>query len=164
MNLNLIRIWGGALTERPEFYQACDKYGMLVFQDFWFSGDCNGRWKDPMKKDDQETRRKYPDDHSLAIESLIDQIKMIRNHPSLAFYCGGNEITPPNDILIPLKDSILPKLDNTRYFFDYSNSDSMSLNTLGGNGDGPYGIQNIDTFWMHRTWPFNSEVGSVGNR
>lgn len=34
MNLNLIRIWGGAITERPEFYEACDKYGMLVIQDF----------------------------------------------------------------------------------------------------------------------------------
>ncbi|MCG7859579.1 glycosyl hydrolase, partial [Flavihumibacter sediminis] len=30
MNLNLIRIWGGAISERPEFYEACDKYGMLV--------------------------------------------------------------------------------------------------------------------------------------
>lgn len=162
MNLNLIRIWGGALTERPEFYAACDKYGMLVFQDFWFSGDCNGRWKDPKKKDDQETRRKYPDDHSLAIESLVDQIKMIRNHPSLALYCGGNEITPPQDILEAIKDSILPKYDHTRYFFDYSNSDSMSLNTLGGNGDGPYGIQELSTFWSYKTWPFNSEIGSIG--
>jgi len=41
MNLNLIRVWGGALTERPEFYDACDRYGLLVFQDFWNSGDCN---------------------------------------------------------------------------------------------------------------------------
>ena len=63
MNLNLIRIWGGAILERPEFYNACDKYGLLVFQDFWFSGDCNGRWVDPMKKEDQWTRRNYPDDH-----------------------------------------------------------------------------------------------------
>ena len=162
MNLNLIRIWGGALTERPEFYEACDRYGLLVFQDFWFSGDCNGKWLDPMKKEDQWTRRKYPDDHSLALESVIDQIKMIRNHPSLAFYCGGNEITPPEDILRPLKDSILPTLDGTRYFFDYSNSDSMSHNSLGGNGDGPYGVQNINTFWQEKTFPFNSEVGSVG--
>ena len=46
--------------------------------------------------------------------------------------------------------------------FDYSNSDSMSHNTLGGNGDGPYGIQNINTFWEHQTFPFNSEIGSVG--
>ncbi len=162
MNLNLIRIWGGALTERPEFYEACDKYGMLVFQDFWFSGDCNGRWKDPKKAEDQQTRRKYPDDHSLVVSSLIDQIKMIRNHASLAIYCGGNEITPPDDILAAIRDSILPHYDTTRYFFDYSNSDSMSLNTLGGNGDGPYTIQDIKTFWGFRTWPFNSEIGSVG--
>lgn len=162
MNLNLIRIWGGAITERPEFYKACDKYGLLVFQDFWFSGDCNGRWLDPMKKEDQWTRRKYPDDHQLALQTATDQIKLIRNHPSLAFWCGGNEITPPDDILIPLRDSLLPTLDGTRYFFDYSNSDSMSLNTIGGNGDGPYSVQDTKTFWSRKTFPYNSEVGSVG--
>ncbi|MGF6928866.1 mannosylglycoprotein endo-beta-mannosidase [Chitinophaga sp. W2I13] len=162
MNLNLIRIWGGSLTERPEFYEACDKYGLLVFQDFWISGDCNGRWQDPMKKDDQWTRRKYPDNHSLFLESVADQVKMLRNHASLAFWCGGNEITPPADLFAAMKDSIIPSLDGTRYFFDYSNSDSMSHNTLGGNGDGPYGIQPLSTFWSTRTFPFNSEVGSVG--
>ncbi|GAO42620.1 glycoside hydrolase family 2 protein [Flavihumibacter petaseus] len=162
MNLNLIRIWGGALTERPEFYEACDKYGMLVFQDFWFSGDCNGRWIDPMKTDDQWMRRSYPDNHKLVLEAMGDQIRMIRNHPSLAFWCGGNEITPPADILSALKDSLLPALDGTRQLFDYSNSDSMSLNTLGGNGDGPYGIQENGYFWQHRTFPYNSEIGSVG--
>ncbi|MEI3800277.1 MULTISPECIES: glycoside hydrolase family 2 protein [unclassified Chitinophaga] len=162
MNLNLIRIWGGSLTERPEFYEACDKYGLLVFQDFWISGDCNGRWQDPMKKEDQWTRRKYPDNHSLFLESVADQVKMLRNHASLAFWCGGNEITPPADLFAAMKDSIIPTLDGTRYFFDYSNSDSMSHNTLGGNGDGPYGIQPLSTFWSTRTFPFNSEVGSVG--
>ena len=162
MNLNLIRVWGGALTERPEFYAACDRYGLLVFQDFWNSGDCNGRWEDPMKKEDQWTRRKYPDDHDLFIASAADQIKMLRNHPSLALWCGGNEITPPEDILHALKDSLMPSLDGTRHFIDYSNSDSMSYNTLGGNGDGPYGIQHINTFWGKKTFPFNSEVGSVG--
>lgn len=162
MKLNLIRIWGGALIERPEFYEACDKYGMLVFQDFWMSGDCNGRWLDPMKKDDQWTRRKYPDDHHLFLQSAADMIKMIRNHASLAIWCGGNEITPPDDILIALRDTILPALDGTRWFIDYSNADDMSKNTLGGNGDGPYTIQDVATFWETRTWPFNSEVGSVG--
>jgi len=162
MNLNLIRIWGGALTERPEFYKACDKYGMLVFQDFWTSGDCNGRWLDPMKKEDQWTRRNYPDDHQLFLNSVTDQVKMIRNHASLAFYCGGNEIVPPEDIFRAMNDSILPKLDGTRYFFSYSNSDSMSYNSLGGNGDGPYTIQPVSLFWETRTFPFNSEVGNVG--
>ncbi|MFY0256159.1 glycosyl hydrolase 2 galactose-binding domain-containing protein [Chitinophaga sp. 30R24] len=162
MHLNLIRIWGGSLTERPEFYEACDKYGLLVFQDFWMSGDCNGRWQDPLKKEDQWSRRQYPDDHSLFLESVADQVKMLRNYPSLAFWCGGNEITPPADIFNAMKDTLLPALDGTRYFFDYSNSDSMSYNSLGGNGDGPYGIQTIAHFWNERTFPFNSEVGSVG--
>ena len=162
MNLNLIRIWGGALPERPEFYDACNKYGMLVIQDFWMSGDCNGRWVDPMKKEDQWTRRKYPDDHGLFMESAADMVKMIRNNPSLAMWCGGNEITPPKDILEALRDSLLPDLDGSRWFIEYSNSDSMSYNFIGGNGDGPYGIQADSTFWQHRTWPFNSEVGSVG--
>ncbi|WP_315822899.1 hypothetical protein [Paraflavitalea speifideaquila] len=38
----------------------------------------------------------------------------------------------------------------------------MSMNILKGNGDGPYNIQPTDTFWKFRTYPFNSEVGSVG--
>lgn len=162
MHLNLIRIWGGAITERPEFYEACDRYGLLVMQDFWGSGDCNGRWVDPAKLEDQWTRRKYPDDHSLFLESAADQVKMIRNHASLAIWCGGNEITLPSDIMLPLRDSLLPALDGTRWFIDYSNSDDMSFNSLGGNGDGPYGIQPITQFWSFKTWPFNSEVGSVG--
>jgi mannosylglycoprotein endo-beta-mannosidase len=162
MNLNLIRVWGGALIERPEFYEACDRYGMLVFQDMWGSGDCNGRWTDPMKLDDQWTRRKYPDDHDLYLKSIEDQIKLVRNYPSLAIWCGGNEITPPEDMLIALRDSIMPKLDNTRWFIPYSNSEEMSRNALGGNGDGPYGIQPLSTFWAHKTYPFNSEVGSIG--
>ena len=162
MNLNLIRVWGGALTERPEFYEACDKYGLLVMQDFWGSGDCNGRWIDPMKKDDQWTRRQYPDDHQLFIESAADMIRMIRNYPSLAIWCGGNEITLASDLHHALKDSLMPLLDGNRWFIDYSNSDSMSYNSLGGNGDGPYGIQTLPYFWNYRTWPFNSEIGSVG--
>lgn len=162
MGLNLIRVWGGALTERPEFYEACDRYGFLVMQDFWGSGDCNGRWMDPKKLEDQWTRRNYPDDHSLFIESAADMIRMIRNHPSLAIWCGGNEIVLAPDLFHALKDSLMPKLDGTRWFIDYSNSDSMSYNAIGNNGDGPYGIQTLPYFWNYRTWPFNSEIGSVG--
>ncbi len=162
MNLNLIRVWGGGITERPEFYDACDRYGLLVFQDFWMSGDCNGKWLDPKKKEDQWTRRKYPDDHMLFLRSVADQVKMIRSHASLAFYCGGNEIPPPEDILVAMQDSLLPALDSSRYFFSYSNVDSMSYNFIGGNGDGAYHLQQIDHFWEYRSFPFNSEIGSVG--
>jgi mannosylglycoprotein endo-beta-mannosidase len=162
MNLNLIRVWGGALVERPEFYEACDKYGMLVFQDMWGSGDCNGRWADPKKLEDQAARRKYPDDHGLYIRSIADQVKLIRNYASLAIWCGGNEITQPDDILAAVRDTIMPTLDNTRWFVDFSNSLDMSKNEKGQNGDGPYNIQPLSVFWAKKTYPFNSEVGSVG--
>ncbi len=158
MNLNLIRVWGGGITERPEFYDACDKYGLLVMQDFWASGDCNGRWYDPLKQEDTNARRKYPDDHGLFIRSVEDQVKLLRNHPSLAIWCGGNEIRPPADILAAIKDSLLPQLDTGRCFLEFSNDDSMSLH----GGDGPYTIQPLSYFWEHKSFPFNSEIGSVG--
>ncbi len=158
MNLNLIRVWGGGMTERPEFYDACDKYGMLVMQDFWVSGDCNGRWYDPLKLDDTTGRRNYPDNHRQLVETMADQVKMLRNHPSLAIWCGGNEIRPPADVLRALRDSLLPALDGTHIFFEYSNDDSMSYQAH----DGPYTIQPDTFFWSHRSYGFNSEVGSVG--
>ena len=62
MNMNMIRVWGGSITERPEFYDACDRNGILVWQDLWITGDCNGRWHDTLKAETQERRREYPDD------------------------------------------------------------------------------------------------------
>lgn len=162
MNMNMIRVWGGSITERPEFYKACDKYGILVWQDLWISGDGNGRWKDPKKRESQARRRAYPDDHSLFITSAIDQIKMLRNHPSLYMWCGGNEFAPPEDINQQLEDSIFPFYDGNRYYLNESTSDSLLRNTIGGNGDGPYGIQDPLRFFTTPSYPFNPEIGSVG--
>ena len=44
MGLNLIRVWGGGLWEREAFFDACDAAGMLVLQEYWMTGDNNGRW------------------------------------------------------------------------------------------------------------------------
>ncbi len=116
MNMNMIRVWGGGLTERPEFYDACDKYGILVWQDLWISGDCNGEWPDPTKKESQARRKAYPDNHALFLESVTDQIKMLRNHPSLYLWCGSNETLPPADILKVLEEEIFPGFDPERFF------------------------------------------------
>lgn len=163
MNLRMIRVWGGALLERPEFYEACDEEGMLVFQDLWGSGDCNGAWIDPMKKESQQRRWEYPDNHDLFIASVEDQVKMIRNHPSLCFWCGANEWPLAKDIDTQLKQEVLPRLDPERLFVSYSTDSLFTRNLLGDNGDGPYGIREPEWFFTFRSHPFNPEAGSVGS-
>ena len=163
MNLRMIRVWGGALLERPEFYNACDEYGILVFQDLWGSGDCNGAWEDPTKIDSRERRWEYPDNHELFLRSVEDQVKMIRNHPSLCFWCGANEWPLAKDIDKSLKEELFPRLDPERLFVSYSTDTLFTRNYLGDNGDGPYGIQETDWFFTFRSHPFNPEAGSVGS-
>ncbi len=162
MNMNMIRVWGGGLTERPEFYEACDRYGILVWQDLWISGDCNGEWNDPTKKESQAKRKAYPDNHDLFIESVIDQVKMLRNHPSLFLWCGSNETLPPADILKALEEEIFPVFDPGRFFLEYSTSAKLMTNTKGGVGDGPYGIREPESVFTDRSFPFNPETGSIG--
>lgn len=163
MNLRMIRVWGGALVERPEFYNVCDEFGILVFQDLWGSGDCNGAWEDPTKMDSRERRWEYPDNHDLFIASVEDQVKMIRNHPSLCFWCGANEWPLAKDIDQCLRKEVFPRLDPERLFVSFSTDTLFTRNYLGDNGDGPYGIQEPEWFFSFRSHPFNPEAGSVGS-
>ncbi|KAF9618828.1 hypothetical protein IFM89_002696 [Coptis chinensis] len=178
MNFNMIRCWGGGLAERPEFYHYCDIYGLLVWQEFWITGDCDGRGV-PVSNPNG------PLDHDLFLLCARDTIKLLRNHPSLALWVGGNEQTPPEDIntalqndlqLHPyfqssnetdslLKDSRDPSLylDGTRAYVQGSMWDGFA-NGLGDFTDGPYEIQNPEDFFKDDfyNYGFNPEVGSVG--
>ena len=76
-NMNMIRIWGGGIYEDEEFYKACDENGILVWQDFMFAGSF------------------YPADENFQknVEAEVkDQVERLQNHPSLALWCGNNEI------------------------------------------------------------------------
>ncbi len=76
-NMNMIRVWGGGIYEEDEFYKACDENGILVWQDFMFAGSF------------------YPSDENFQknVEFEVkDQIERLQNHPSLALWCGNNEI------------------------------------------------------------------------
>ncbi|HPT43035.1 MAG TPA: glycoside hydrolase family 2 protein [Paludibacteraceae bacterium] len=76
-NMNFIRVWGGGTYEDDYFYQLADEKGILVWQDFIFG--CVP----------------YPSDDAFLAnvkEEVIYNVKRLRNHPSLAFWCGNNEI------------------------------------------------------------------------
>jgi mannosylglycoprotein endo-beta-mannosidase len=162
MNMNMIRVWGGSITERPEFYEACDRHGILVWQDLWITGDCNGRWPDTLlKAESQEIRRMYPDDDSLFLRSVADQVKMLRNHPSLYLICGGNEF-PPEPELDTLIRKTLEEIDGTRLYFSESTSPEILTNNIGGTADGPYNAREPLWFFTTKWHPFNPEIGSVG--
>lgn len=157
MNLRMIRIWGGAMIERPEFYNACDEFGILVFQDLWGTADVIGAWDDPMKLESRQRRREYPDNQTLYIESAMDQIKMIRNHPSLSLWCGANEAPLSDYLNETLRDQVFPKLDPNRWFVSHSTNPLL----VGEGFDGPHDIQEPEWFFTKHI-PFNPEMGSVG--
>ncbi|CAI5966697.1 unnamed protein product [Closterium sp. NIES-65] len=97
--VNMIRVWAGALMERPEFYNACDQLGILVWQEFWITGDCNGRGLPPSDPS-------WPLDHRLFLSCAQDSVRMLRNHASLALWVGGNETVPAADLNDSLKSML----------------------------------------------------------
>ena len=148
--LNLIRVWGGGLTERSAFYEAADEQGMLVFQEFWMSGDNNGRWGGEYN---------YPTHHDSYLRQARDMVYMVRSHPSLLFWGGGNELypkgsSPPSDIADGL-EAIMSNLDPTRFFIQSSmdggvNGGDMNLHDPAfalAPKDGPYGFLPSSTYY-----------------
>ncbi|HTU00657.1 MAG TPA: glycoside hydrolase family 2 protein [Candidatus Sulfotelmatobacter sp.] len=75
-NMNIIRHWGGGYYETDEFYSLCDELGLMVWQDFMFGNEMQPGT--------------YPFKLSVAQEAA-DQIRRLRNHPSLVLWCGNNE-------------------------------------------------------------------------
>jgi beta-mannosidase len=76
-NMNMLRVWGGGIYENDLFYDLCDRYGIMVWQDFMFS--CS----------------MYPGNEQF-LESVrleaVDNVIRLRNHPCMALWCGNNEI------------------------------------------------------------------------
>ncbi|MHC4634949.1 MAG: glycoside hydrolase family 2 protein, partial [Planctomycetota bacterium] len=76
-NINMLRVWGGGYYEEDQFYELCDKLGIMVWQDFMFA--C----------------AYYPDREWFSQEVTNEArtiITLLRNHPCLALWCGNNEI------------------------------------------------------------------------
>jgi hypothetical protein len=101
--VNLLRLWGGGIAESDYFYQLCDEFGLLIWQEFWLTGDT-----------------KHPQNKDLYFNNLTSTIKRIRNHPSLAFYVASNESTEVSGT-----KELLTKLDGTRPYQMQSETDGV---------------------------------------
>jgi beta-mannosidase len=76
-HMNMVREWGGGYYESDDFFDICDELGIMVWQEFMFGGDMV-----PGDVAFQENVR----------QEAIDQIKRIRDHPSVVIWCGNNEV------------------------------------------------------------------------
>ena len=137
MNLVMIRNWVG-MVGRDEFYSACDKYGILVWNDFWLANPSDGP---------------NPTDAGMFISNMRDKVLQIRNHPSLALYCGRNEGHPPPALDAAMQQAT-QELDGTRYYIP-SSADGLVT------GHGPYEPMAPKWYFDHRGTTFHSELGLV---
>jgi len=76
-NMNMLRSWGGGYYESDDFFDLADELGLLVWQDFMFGGGMQPAYDDAFRAN--------------VVQEARDQVRRLRNHPSLALWCGNNE-------------------------------------------------------------------------
>ncbi len=101
--INLLRFWGGGIAESDYFYQLCDEYGILIWQEFFMTGDT-----------------RHPQDKGIYFNNVESTVKRIRNHPALAYYVCSNESTEMSG----MRD-FLNRLDGTRGYQMQSECDGI---------------------------------------
>jgi hypothetical protein len=144
-NLNILRVWGPTGAPPQAFYDAADKHGILIWQDFLYDF-----WGTFRNKPGYATRDDLYEKATVAI------VRKYRNHPSLILWCGGNEGPNPREALIVNK--ILPQFDgrDSRFYLKLSNGDGL-------HGGGPYHtLSPQDYFSNNKLNGFSSEIGPSG--
>jgi hypothetical protein len=136
MNFTMIRNWVGQ-TGDDEFFDACDKYGIVVWQDFWLANPVDGP---------------NPNDNDMFLKNSRDFILRIRNHPSIGLYCGRNEGNPPQ----PINDGLMAQIDTLHPGMRYIPSSNMGTVS----GGGPYRVLPPKQYFQIRaTTKLHSELG-----
>ena len=164
-NFNMLRVWGGGIYEKDIFYDLCDKKGILVWQDFMLA--C---------ADIPETDVEFTENMKKEVEY---QVKRLRNHPSLVYWCGGNEKTGTYGLQICHGDEfvdviirgIVMNLDDTRPYARQSpcalteiGNDKTSGESHAGSFEAALGagIENYRELVSNTDVPFISECAIMG--
>ncbi len=165
-NFNLLRIWGGGLIETEEFYNICDREGILLWQEFIQSS--SGIDNIPSK---------IPEFLELLKRTVYAAVYSRRNHPSLALWGGGNELMSESNIPSTYEDEnlamikkITDSIDPDRLFLPTSASgpiEYMDVNRPGENHDvhGPWeyaGVVNHYDIYNRSDSQLHSEFGCNG--
>jgi hypothetical protein len=122
-HVNMIRNWMGQDTEE-NFYALADKYGLMVWNDFW---------------DSTQNYNLEAEDPALFLKNASDTILRFRHHPSIAVWCGRNEGVPQPIINEGLA-ALVRTLDHTRYYTGSSNQVNLR-------NSGPYQFQPLETYY-----------------
>jgi len=162
-NINLVRIWGGGVTPCDEFWEAADRYGLMVWSDFWVTGDTQGEFKGSPD---------WPLEGNVFIKNVISTILRIRNHPSLLVWTGGNEGHARKELYDVMRENIIT-LDGTRPYIP--SSSGFAKLPAGWNGSwpdnlpsgvysgGPYTWQDPLIYYKKaiagKDWVFKDETG-----
>lgn len=136
MNFNMIRNWLGTTTDE-EFYEACDRYGIMVWDDFWLNSN-------PI----------LPDDIHAFNYNAVEKIKRLRNHPSIAVWCGNNEGWPEPPLDTYLRENVRVFDGGDRYYQSNSHEGHLS-------GSGPWGAYDPRYYFTYYPYPYN-KVGTPG--
>jgi hypothetical protein len=136
-HLDLIRNWVGQSTSE-DFYELCDKYGLLVWDEFFQPNPSDGP---------------NPSDLPNYLANVRDKILRYRNHPSIALWCGRNEGSPPPEIDGAIQ-SLTSELDHDRLY------QSSSTSGHGVHSSGPYGWRPATAFYSYSE-AFKTEIGAV---
>lgn len=144
-NLNLIRNWNGQSTS-ADFFDACDEYGLLVWQDFFYSTE--GPAAANTERD---------------LANIRDCIINYRNHASILLWCGGNEGSPPQ-VLVDGLDRLVAELDPKRACLTSSAGDTGANSINGYSSGGPYHWvtprEHFSRVRGNSSIPFHNEIGS----
>jgi hypothetical protein len=136
MNFTMIRNWVGQ-TGDDEFYEACDRHGIMIWQDFWLANPVDGP---------------DPADNYMFLANAEDMVRRIRNHPSMALYCGRNEGYPP-EVLDTALRQIITRWHPGLHYISSSAWDVVS-------GGGPYRAMPLKYYFENRATPkLHSEMG-----